>query len=545
MAKSEEEKVISTDNRSFGVISAFSAVPYTLLSKEVEGTASDLIAEMTQISKYYKTYQRGSKFVTEGSNGDYVPSKLHYKLSAGLIDKEARFLFADAPSITINPLGSSGVLTQDKQTALTNIQALVDAVLRSNKFEQQIVKAARDCFIGKRVAGLVNFNEQDGVTLTFIPATQFVYEYKLNSTELSKFVAYIIAKDSTTQSKRRIFMKRYTTEIDNAGKQHVYLDESLYDGAGTLVEAITEHFEILLNRIPAVVILNDGLTGDSDGESDIDTLSDFESYYSKLSNADIDAERKGMNGIKYGIDLSDKSTKNLSSAPGSFWDLASDLSTDNPHTQVGTLEPSMGYSEALDTTLRRIKSSAYEQLDIPDITLENMTGVISSGKALKAVYWPLIVRCKEKMKTWAPELTSLVDVIIKGALLYPSCITRYIEEPIVDTMYEIDVEQNIPLPEDEIEDKTMDLSEVDAKVMSKRSYMKKWRDLSDDEALDELKQIAIERQLLEESSFNSSSTSAPYPDDYQEDDSDETDSLADEDVTNDDEDASTDVQDDA
>jgi len=37
--------------------------------------------------------------------------------------------------------------------------------------------------------------------------------------------------------------------------------------------------------------------------------------------------------------------------------------------------------------------------------------------------------------------------------------------------------------------------------MSKKAYMKKWRQLTDDEVLEELEQIALERQLLEDSSF--------------------------------------------
>ena len=38
--------------------------------------------------------------------------------------------------------------------------------------------------------------------------------------------------------------------------------------------------------------------------------------------------------------------------------------------------------------------------------------------------------------------------------------------------------------------------------MSKRYYMKKWRNLTDEEADEELRQIALERQLLESSYFN-------------------------------------------
>ena len=58
------------------------------------------------------------------------------------------------------------------------------------------------------------------------------------------------------------------------------------------------------------------------------------------------------------------------------------------------------------------------------------------------------------------------------------------------------------MPEDEAEEKQIDLSEVNAQTMSKKSYMKKWRNLTDEEADEELQQIARERELLESSYFN-------------------------------------------
>lgn len=178
----------------------------------------------------------------------------------------------------------------------------------------------------------------------------------------------------------------------------------------------------------------------------------------------------------------------------------------------------MNYSDALKTSLDRIKTVGYEQIDMPNITLESMQGAITSGKSLKAIYWPLIVRCKEKMKTWGPSLRSLVDIIIKGSLVYPNCVERYTNDPIPVVDYEISVVQNTPLPEDEIEEKNMDLSEVDSKVMSRKSYMKKWRGLTDDEVQEELEQIALERQIIEDSSFSGSGGASagtgdnpPYP----------------------------------
>ena len=153
---------------------------------------------------------------------------------------------------------------------------------------------------------------------------------------------------------------------------------------------------------------------------------------------------------------------------------------------------------------------------MPDI--EEVQATITSGKALKAIYWPLLVRCKEKMKTWGPQLRQLVHIILQGAMAYPGCITKYTNDIITAVDYEIKIEQNTPLPEDEIEEKNMDLSEVESKTMSRKAYMKKWRGLTDDEVDEELEQIALERQMLEESSFTSSGNNEPYPQGNSEDD---------------------------
>lgn len=509
MAISEEAKVIEAE-KSTVVLSAFNRIPYGLINEEVSGYTNDVLAELTQICGYYKVYKEGASFVTEGSNGDYVPSNLPYKMAASLINKEARFLFADAPDITITTKGDLGKASDEAKNQITVMSDLVKTILDANKFEQQLVKAARDCFIGKRVACLVNFNEEDGVTVTFLPSTQFLYEMNVGNTKLTKFVAFIIVKDSITLSEKRIFKKKYELEHKPDGKDVVYLEEQLYDGAGRLIEDVTARQEIMLDKIPAVVILNDGLTGDDDGESEIEVLKGYESWYSKLSNADIDAERKSMNQIKYAIDMDSNSTKGLSTAPGAFWDLGTDQNLDHPSPSVGTINPDTSYSVALQSSLDRIKSTSYDQVDMPDINLQTMSGAITSGKALKAIYWPLIIRCKEKMKTWGPQLEAVVSIIIDGSIVYPNCIKRYTDDFLVSVAYEVDVEQNIPIPDDEVEEKQVNLAEVTAQVMSRKSYMKKWYQLTDDEVSEELEQIAIEKQIIEEANFPMNGENVPY-----------------------------------
>lgn len=154
-------------------------IPYGLISAEFEGKSSDFFGELQQILRYYRIYKRGATFNVEGTNGDYLPAKLRYKMAASLINKEARFLFAEPPDIKVEAKGDVGKVSEESKNSLTTINDLLKTVLDRNKFEDLLLKAAKDCFIGKRVAGVVNFNEVDGITITFLPSTQFILRLSL------------------------------------------------------------------------------------------------------------------------------------------------------------------------------------------------------------------------------------------------------------------------------------------------------------------------------------------------------------------------------
>lgn len=505
--KNEEQKVMD-EEQSNAYLSVYNRIPYSLISRESGEDAQEVLEEIREICKYYKIYKVGKSFNVEGTNGDYVPARLRYKMAATLVNKEARFLFAEQPDITINAKGDVDTMTEEAKKSLNVMTTFIKTVLDKNKFQDILLKGARDCFIGKRVALLINFNEQDGITLTFLPSTQFLYEVRPNNHNVvTKFVSFTVMKDSKNNASKRIFLKKYEIETDELGNDKVFLEEEIFDGSCKSIKKVTERCEVKLGFIPAIIFINDGLSGELRGESEIEGLMDFEEWYSKLSNADSDAERKSMNPTKYLVDMENNSTKDLSTAAGALWDLGSDQNLEKPNVLVGLLEPKMSYSEALKTSLDRIKTTGYEQVDMPNITNESLSGVITSGKALKAIYWPLIVRCKEKMKVWAPGIESMVDMIIKGAVIYPNTISRYTNETsIVPIDYEVTVEQNTPLPEDEIEEKTADLAEVETKTMSRKAYMKKWRRLTNSQVQEELQQIALERQMIEDSSFGGSAS---------------------------------------
>lgn len=495
---SEEGVMLRQQNEAIRVITSYNCIPYFIIEDDLTELGNqDYVNEVKEIIDLYDAYERGVEFATEGTNGEYVPSQVRFKKASSILNKEARFLFANPPSFNVNIDDVDG--SEKEQNTI--VQDFLNNVLEKNHFNAQIIKAVKDCFIGKRCAAVLNFNETtEEISLMFLNSLEFIYKMSdSNPNRLEKFICFS-CKSNTDDKTQQVWLKKtYSLEDEK-----VYVSEFYYDGLGNILSDMEsiDHRQTAFNDIPAVVILNDGLIADLKGKSELTDLLDEESQYSKLANADMDIERKGMNPVAYTIDASESSTQGLTRAPGAFWDLQSDYSSpsDNPpQAKAGLLEPSMTYSAALKTTLDRLENDMYSQVDVPNINNEKLMGMITSGKTIRALYWGLVVRCDEKMLTWGPALKYLAEKIIEGGRYYPNCVSKYSLEKIPDILINVLVENNYPLPEDVQEEKAQDITEVDAKLMSKKAYLKKWRNLSDKEAEEELQQIKMEQDLLDNS----------------------------------------------
>lgn len=470
-------------------------IPRNLINQELQRSySSQLIAEYTEIATYYSAYNIGAEFsIITGKN--YDPPQLAYKKIKALIDKEARFLFSKSPDFVVK----SAVLNDNDEATLTQVsimQDLVDQVLQENSVKNDLTQAAKDCFIGKRIAIMCNFNSE-GIQITMLPSLDFLYDVDRFG-RLSKIVGYFLLNDTPISADKRIYCKKYWMQDG-----YCWAEETCYDGNGKLVETYTPAVQTAFTYIPAVVVLNNGLLEDYRGVSDVAELMAYESMYSELSNNDIDAELHSMNPIRYTIDMSPDSTQDLSVAAGAYWDLNTDQTQlSGGKGSVGMLESRMDYSPVLTTTLDRIDDLMYNQLEIPNTTPSKLQGIITSGKTLKALYWGMVVRCDEKMNAWRLSLENVMRFIIEGAKLYPESARKYIGEAVPVVAYEVHVNNQYPLPEDEAEEKTIDMQEVNSYVMSHKSYLKKWHNMTDVEADEEIQQIVKEKRMFEEMYFS-------------------------------------------
>lgn len=486
----EDVNIYKNNQQAFRVSKDFPSFIFNMLGKK----SSVYREEQQELYNCFALYLNGADFNVEGTSGDYIPSYIKFRKIKMLIDKEARFMFSQTPEIKISTTGETDEESTEKQSC-ENIEMAVTQVLKKSSFSKTLLQAAKDCFVGKRVACVVDYSDLDGVLVHFYNSLQFYYETQYGTNTLTKFVSFELVEDSTALSDKVYMINEYNN--DNGV---VYVKSELYNGGGALVETLVPETRTALEEIPAVVIINDGTLMNKKGMSDVLQLQDKESGYSKLANADIDSERKGMNPIRYTVDMNPATTSNLSSGAGAYWDLQHSDNVDSPSPQVGTLSPQMNHTEAVKTTLDRLNTSMYDALEIPNINEETMAGTITSGKALKALYYPLTVRCDEKYIVWEPAIEKVVDFIIKFLLLNARrCEVLYSVESLSMVAHEIQITKKYALLEDETEEKDTAINEVMNNVRSKKSYMKQYRDdlTTDAQIEEELLQIAEESNMMD------------------------------------------------
>ena len=455
-----------------------------IITTELGGLyGNEVIKEMNEIIKLYNIYEGpGQDWIIDEQ--DYIPSKKKTNYIKKLIKEEARFLFGKTPTFTIQ------VEDGKYQEQTEEINNYINNVLKNNLFEDKLIKGARDCFIGKRVAIKLH---ADTVTKTirvmFVPSLEFVYEpFEDKIDELKKIIFFHQMNQEQDKFKQVIWKQKYEMV---EGK--CILNEGFYNGNGDLLETLAVNVDLKLTGIPAYVILNDGLSGDLKGESDVNEILENGIEYNKLASEDLDALKKGMNRIIYGTDIDPNASEHFKLKPGAYWDISTDITSDGKQAQIGTIDTDFNYNERMENTLNRIKADMHEVLNIPMINNQDLRGMITSGKSMKALYWQLITRCEEKMMSWRPALEWMIRAILEINRVYNITTLPRLES------FDVVVENKYPLQENKDEEMVLDLQRVNTQTMSRKTFIKKWANVADDIADKELKQIQLEKQLLEDS----------------------------------------------
>lgn len=473
-----------------------------LVQTELGGLyGSELIKELNDIIKCYATYEGTEESLVwpEDYSQDFDCTQKNHNFIKELIDKQARFMFGFTPTFEC--------LLDNDDSVLTDF---VNKVLKQNKFSSKLLKAEKDCSIGKKVALKLTYDDKrKKIKFRFVNSLEFIYETsEEDEDELSKVIFFYQMNDKDVKEDQRIFKQKYEMV-----KGICYCEEGIYNGLGELVECKRKFSSIGLDFIPVYVVLNGGLTGDLKGTSDVKDLVEDQVDYNRLDSGDTDALIKGMFESLYGIDVAKESSEKIKKAPGMYYDIITDPAAkdEGGRAELGVLSYTFSYVQALEGKLARAKQNMYSTLDIPLITPTELQGFITSGKGLKGLYWQQIVRCEAKMMEWTSCLEWLADSIIKIE-------KKFGTEPLPDDEYNVVITNRYALPDDREGDLANDLLQVNAQTMTRRDFIIKWAEVSPEQADEILEQMVKEKQMLEDSYMAMEGVS-----DYNDEDDDPTD----------------------
>lgn len=455
-----------------------------LIDLELSGLyGSKLLESLGRIIKLYDFYDGNGQHWQPASDLDYKPSQVIVNQAKKLIKREARFMFGRTPEFTITSPGGDS----NDDAIRDDVQSALDDILERSFFPDKLLGAARDCFIGGRVAIKLSGGIDTPVTVQFRPAPEFVFFTEDDDCDkLRKIIFFYRTNDCTNVAEQRIWKQKY--EIQSG---RCFLTEGVYDGYGSLIEG-GETINTGLSFIPCKVIINDGLTGDMLGESDIAELMDLQIAYNRLFSDDLDALRFNMFPQRVAVDADSTSLENMVISPGALVDLMTDPAMGDGGSQanLSMLEAHFSYSERFEAVMNRIKNDMHDLLSVPNVGLEQLKGLMQSGKSMKALYWELIERCEEKWTVWEPALKWMCHSLLQMASIYS-------DAPELPDDYDIHIEHMYPILEDDDIEREIDMREVTAQVRSRASYIRKWN-IADD-ADSELLQIKTEQTLLEDS----------------------------------------------
>ena len=426
-----------------------------IIGTELSGLYGQKVLEdMGHIIALYDFYDgRGQDWQT-ASDLDYRPTKLITNLCKKLIRRESRFMFGRTPEIRI--------LARDG-SPLDECTADLHEVLTANAFPERLLKGLRDCLIGKRVALKLSGGIGQPVGVHIRPSLEFIYEpCDDDADNLRKIVFFYRTNDCARAADQRIWKQKY----EMSGSR-CFVTEGIYDGKGRLIEG-GECVNTGLDFIPCRVIINDGLTGDLCGESDVEEIMASQIIYNRMKSDDLDALRFNMFPQRVAVDADGSSLENMVIAPGSLIDLMTDPARgdDGRQASLTMLEPKFGYNDRFENAMNRIKQDMHELLGVPNVSVDKLRGFAQSGVAIRALYWELEERCEERWATWGPALEWMSRSILKMLSVYSG--KQYPGD------IRVHIEHLYPIMADEHSERELDLREVTGGVRSADSYRRKW-----------------------------------------------------------------------
>ena len=517
--------------------------------------------ELTEVELFYQYFDGfdvrdlnsdyGQTWKINEEGIDYEPTREIRNFIKQLIKKQARFMMGNAPELSFSPIQNG----QDE--AAENKRILFDFILSKSKFWTKAANALVDATVGKRVLMLLVANENEKIDIQFYSMPQFTYtvDPKNPSRLLAVDIVYQDERTKGMQTEAQLWhhfryeMKSSASEsgvaqaledveeecwltyaLTDGEANQIYMTEDgsttikaslakiveIEDNLGNKVEVPLKVLETAptgLSQIPCRVILNEPLTNDIYGSSDVKELITIADNYNRTVSDMRDALKFKMFEQPVLIDASTASVKGMKIAPNALVDVKSDPASsigsggNSRQAKVATISGSFNFLPAAQYYLDEAKKSMYELMDQP---LPEKVQNAPSGIAMQFLFYDLMSRCDSKWIEWDSAIEWLVEMLeevlekvnVDLGILPQNIISSY------QTLTTLVIDHKYPLPSDEASAKEIAMSEVQNNVRSHQSYIeefsvkekadKEWKRVLEEQAqLDEVSGGALP-QLVDE-----------------------------------------------
>ncbi|AVP54521.1 phage portal protein [Clostridium tetani] len=407
---------------------------------------------------------------------DYIPSQVIDNKIKPLINKQARFMFGKEPDILLKPLDK-----QNKETC-EKLRQYIDAILNASKFWSNTMKAFRLATVTKRVMLRLEANPGQPIRLYYHDINDFSYEVDPNDiTKLNKVI--LVRQDAETANKEEKdqIWCRYTYYMNKISDKEstCYLRIETFKGNNLEAPIEIKEQDTGLSKIPCWVICNERSIINPYGQSDIKDLKPLQDSYNRRLSDFNDSLRFLMFGQTAVIDATEDTVNACNIAPNSLMALKSiDDTEGNKQAKVQRLESNFTNADPVLKYLKTLEDSMYEKLGIPK---PESLQQVPSAKSIKYMYIELVARCEEKWHDWEPIIRQMIRLIVEACGKF-KCYEEWKDEW-NDLLYNIVLNKNYPIPEDEEDKKRLAMEEVRTNVRSHRSYIK---DFTDDENVDDI-----------------------------------------------------------
>jgi len=427
------------------------------------------LQRILEVNDYYRFYNLEGQYWTMPHSLGYKPTIMPVNLARWFVKKRTGWMFEVAPDIecpapqmdATDAMATTGYTPSPAQLAANQAASDREQTLygawTDNRFEEKLLEAGRDYFVGGTVALKLRYLPGVGVRLNFCPTQEVFPVPNMDDPDVFDAVHFCSFLDND-----KTIWKQSWEMVDG----RCLLTEGYYDLNLNPLKMKYGAEDTLLDFIPVLVFPRECMTGDTYGTSYLKDLMPLFDQYSRVMSDAADSLRFNLFAVTVLLNAAPDAQDQLKVSPGEVWNIGGDS------VDVRKLESSFNYSKALDDFLTRLENLMHMLGEVPDITPDRIKGFgLVSGVALKLLYSDLVSATQQDWRVWKSRLVKANEYILRMVETF-----ELDGSASVGGNYANRIIPHLPLPENEAEKVSIEAQKMATSLQSVKGALQELGD---------------------------------------------------------------------